>query len=98
MSVNRGDMQPPMLTLFGKTAKQWRDENPRRKGNIRDEAELNQLLVLANMESYNAILIGQGKTMSERIVLLRELAVRQMKTLSMVSLDGIKQLPGGDTN
>ena len=98
MSVNRGDMQPPMLTLFSKTAKQWRDENPRRKGNIRDEAELNQLLVLANMESYNAILIGQGKTMSERIVLLRELAVRQMKTLSMVSLDGIKQLPGGDNN
>ena len=61
-----------------------------------NEAELNQLLVLANMESYNAILIGQGKTMSERIVLLRELAVKQMETLSMVSMDGIKQLPGGD--
>ena len=42
--------------------------------------------------------IGQGKTMSERIVLLRELAVKQMKTLSMVNTDGIKQLPGGDTN
>jgi hypothetical protein len=49
------------------------------------------------MESYNAILIGQGKTMSERIVLLRELAVKQMETLSMVSMDGIKQLPGGDS-
>jgi hypothetical protein len=85
------------VVLFGKTAKQWGDENPRRKGNIRDEAELNQLLVLANMESYNAILIGQGKTMSERIVLLRELAVKQMKTLSMVSLDGIKQLPGSNS-
>ena len=71
--------------------------NPGKKGNIRDDANLNQLLVLANMESYNAILIGQGKTMSERIVLLRELAVRQMETLSMVSMDGIKQLPGGDS-
>ena len=93
--ANEADMLN--VVLFGKTAKQWRDENPRRKGNIRDEAELNQLLVLANMESYNAILIGQGKTMSERIVLLRELAVKQMKTLSMVSMDGIKQLPGGDS-
>lgn len=85
------------VVLFGKTAKQWREENPGKKGNIRDEAELNQLLVLANMESYNAILIGQGKIMSERIVLLRELAVKQMETLSMVSMDGIKQLPGGDS-
>ena len=93
--ANEADMLN--VVLFGKTAKQWRDENPRRKGNIRDEAELNQLLVLANMESYNAILIGQGKTMSERIVLLRELAVKQMKTLSMVSLDGIKQLPGSNS-
>ena len=85
------------VVLFGKTAKQWKEENPGKQGNIRDEAELNQLLVLANMESYNAILIGQGKTMSERIVLLRELAVKQMETLSMVSMDGIKQLPGGDS-
>ena len=86
------------VVLFGKTAKQWRDDHSGKKGNIRDEAELNQLLVLANMESYNAILIGQGKTMSERIVLLRELAVKQMETLSMVSMDGIKQLPGGNSN
>ena len=93
--ANEADMLN--VVLFGKTAKQWRDENPGKQGNIRDEAELNQLLVLANMESYNAILIGQGKTMSERIVLLRELAVKQMETLSMVSMDGIKQLPGGDS-
>lgn len=46
------------VALFGKTAKQWRDTNPDKKGNIRDEANLNQLLVLANMESYNAILTG----------------------------------------
>ena len=91
--ANEADMLN--VVLFGKTAKQWRDANPGKKGNIRDDANLNQLLVLANMESYNAILIGQGKTMSERIVLLRELAVKQMETLSMVNMDSLKQLPGG---
>ncbi len=85
------------VALFGETAKQWRDGNPGKQGNIRDEANLNQLLVLANMESYNAILIEQGKSMSERLVLLREFAVKQMKTLAMVSMDGLKQLPGGDS-
>ena len=85
------------VALFGKTAKQWRDSNSEKKGNMRDEANLNQLLVLANMESYNSILIAQGKTMSERLILLRELAVKQMKTLAMVSMDGLKQLPGGDS-
>ena len=85
------------VALFGKTAKQWRDSNPGKKGNMRDEANLNQLLVLANMESYNAILIEQEKLMSERLVLLREFAIKQMKTLAMVSMDGLKQLPGGDS-
>ena len=83
------------VALFGRTAKQWRDSNPGKQGNMRDEANLNQLLVLANMESYNAILIEQGKAMSERLILLREFAVKQMKTLAMVSMDGLKQLPGG---
>lgn len=93
--ANEADMMN--VVLFGKTAKQWRDANPGKKGNIRDDANINQLLVLANMESYNAILIGQGRTMSERIVLLRELAVKQMETLSQVNMDGLKQLPGGDS-
>ena len=84
------------VALFGRTAKQWRDANSGRKGNIRDDADLNQLLVLANMESYNAVLIGQGKKMSERLVLLRELAVKQMETLSLVSMDSLKRLPGGN--
>ena len=48
------------VALFGKTAKQWREEKSNKKGNIRDEATIDQLLVLANMESYNAILIEQG--------------------------------------
>ena len=85
------------VALFGRTAKQWRDSNPGKKGNMRDEANLNQLLVLANMESYNAILIEQGRAMPERLILLRELAVRQMKTLAVVSMDGLKQFPGDDS-
>ena len=55
------------------------------------------LWVFPSLLFCNAALIEQGKIMSERIVLLRELAVKQMETLSMVSMDGIKQLPGGDS-
>lgn len=77
--------------LFGKTAKQWRDDNPDVKGNIRDNATIYQLLVLANMESYNAILINQGKSQAERMTLLHNLAVQQMSTLSSLELNN---LPG----
>ena len=77
--------------LFGKTAKEWRDSNPNEKGNIRDNATLYQLLVLANMESYNAILIKQEKSQAERMQLLHELAVQQMTTLSSLELSN---LPG----
>ena len=73
------------VALFGKTAKQWREQNPEEKGNIRDSASINQLLVLANMESYNAILIEQGKEQSERLVILRDLALKQLNTLSSVT-------------
>ena len=83
------------VALFGKTAKQWRDANPNEKGNMRDQASLNQLLVLANMESYNAVLIEQGKPQSERLVLLHALAVQQMQTLSRISIDHLPLLPGG---
>lgn len=86
------------VALFGKTAKQWRDENPDKKGNIRDDANLNQLLVLANMESYNAILIEQGKLMSERLVLLRALALKQMQTLTQISIENLPLLPGGKSD
>lgn len=75
--------------LFGKTAKQWRDDNPGDKGNIRDNATIYQLLVLANMESYNAILIKQGKSQAERMQLLHELAVQQMATLSSLELSNL---------
>lgn len=83
------------VALFGRTAKQWRDAHPGKKGNMRDEATLQQLLVLANLESYNAILIEQGKAQSERLVALRELAVQQMRSLQSLSLGGLPQLPEG---
>lgn len=84
------------VALFGQTAKQWKNNNPSKKGNVRDAANLNQLLVLANMESYNAILIEQGKSQSERLILLRNLAIKQMDTLSSINLSAVSALPGGD--
>lgn len=74
------------MVLFGKTAKMWREENTDKKGNIRDYATINQLLVLVNLESYNAILIEQKKTQSERIVLLRNMAIKQLQTLENTAL------------
>ena len=87
--ANEADMLN--VVLFGKTAKQWKDDNPTVKGNMRDVATLNQLLVLANLESYNAVLIKQGKNQKERMELLRQLAVQQLQTLETVSLNN---LPG----
>ena len=80
------------VVLFGKTAKQWKEENPAEKGNMRDAATLDQLLVLANLESYNAVLINQGKLQKERMELLRQLAVQQLQTLKEVSLDSLPRL------
>ncbi|MFI3202108.1 MAG: KilA-N domain-containing protein [Eubacteriales bacterium] len=85
--ANEADMLN--VALFGKTAKEWRVANPDKKGNMRDEANINQLLVLANMESYNAVLIEQGKAQSERLILLHELAVKQMKTMERLSVDNL---------
>ncbi len=88
--ANEADMLN--VVLFGKTAKQWKDENPMEKGNMRDVATLNQLLVLANLESYNAVLINQGKKQKERMELLRQLAVQQLQTLEAVSLNNLPKL------
>ena len=79
------------VALFGKTASEWRNENKGKKGNIRDEATIDQLLVLANLESYNAILIGQNKPQSERLVLLREMVMKQLSTICSVRFN----LPDG---
>ena len=77
--------------LFGKTAREWREENPDAKGNIRDNATIYQLLVLSNMESYNAVLINQGKPQAERIKLLHDLAVQQMSTLNKLELNNLPE-------
>jgi hypothetical protein len=69
------------VALFGKTAAQWRGENPEEKGNIRDFATLEQLVVLSNMESINALLIRQGLPQGERLVQLNSVAITQMKSL-----------------
>jgi hypothetical protein len=70
------------VALFGKTAKQWRDENPNDKGNIRDYASLEQLVVLSNMESINALLIRQGLPQGERLVQLNSTAITRMRSLA----------------
>ena len=69
------------MALFGLTAKQWREDNPAKSGNIRDYAELEQLVVLSNLESINALLIKQGLPQSERLIQLNKTAIAQMKTL-----------------
>ena len=80
------------VVLFGKTAKQWRNENPNEKGNMRDFATINQLLVLANLESYNAVLITQDKSQEERMQLLRQLVVQQLQTLESLKTNNLPKL------
>ena len=70
------------VALFGMTAKEWRDKNPDKKGNIRDYAEVAQLICLSNLENLNAYLIERGVSQSERLVELNRSAIRQMKILA----------------
>ena len=78
------------MALFGKTAQQWRDKNPDEKGNIRDMATIQQLVVLSNLESINALLIGQEISQQKRLEQLNEIAISQMK--SLVANNVIKNL------
>ncbi|TSA38606.1 MAG: KilA-N domain-containing protein [Porphyromonadaceae bacterium] len=77
--ANEADMLN--MALFGKTALQWRNENPNAEGNIRDLATIEQLVVLSNMESINAVLIHQGISQRERLIQLNKIAITQMKSL-----------------
>ena len=77
------------VVLFGQTAKQWRDTNADKKGNIRDHATIKQLLVLENRESYNAILNKQGIAQPARMIKLRELAVQQLATLETLNMQSL---------
>lgn len=70
------------VALFGKTAKQWRAENPKRKGNMRDCVTIEQLLVMTNLEAVNTLLLEQGLPQRERLEQLRKMAVRQLETLT----------------
>jgi hypothetical protein len=79
------------VALFGKTAAEWRKENSTLKGNIRDYATIEQLLVIANMESYNAILIEQKLPQSERLVQLNNMAKSQLRVLQQSNSKFLKQ-------
>jgi hypothetical protein len=78
------------VALFGITAKEWREINPGKKENVRDDASLEQLVVLSNMESINALLINQGLIQTERLIQLNKVAITQMK--SLVENEAIKKL------
>ena len=69
------------MALFGKTAKQWRDENPDKKGNIRDYSNVSQLVCLANLENLNAVFIDEGMVQSTRLQKLNQIAIGQMRIL-----------------
>ncbi len=84
------------VALFGKTAKQWRDENPDKEGNIRDEATIEQLIVLSILESQNALLIEQQQSHENRLMILNKLAIKQMTLLS--DNPSVKKLKGGLLN
>ncbi len=72
------------VALFGVTAKEWRDANPDLKGNIRDYANINQLICLSNMENLNAVFINKGMPQRERLIELNKIAIQQMKVLEGV--------------
>ena len=69
------------MAMFGMTAKQWREANPDKKGNIRDYATINELICLSNMENLNAVFINDGMPQSERLVKLNQIAIQQMSIL-----------------
>ena len=83
------------VAMFGKTAREWRDENPDLKGNIRDYASINQLICLSNMENLNAVFINEGLVQSERLVKLNKIAIQQMKVLE--NMDDRKLLKSTDS-
>ncbi len=69
------------VAMFGMTARQWREANSDRKGNIRDYATINELICLSNMENLNVVFISQGLPQGERLVRLNQIAIQQMRVL-----------------
>jgi hypothetical protein len=80
------------MALFGMTAKEWREANPDKKGNIRDYADISQLVCLSNLENLNAIFIKDNMPQGERLVKLNQIAIHQMKLL--IEDTGVKKLEG----
>lgn len=78
------------MALFGMTAKQWREANPDKKGNIRDYASINELICLSNMENINAVLIEDGLDQNERLIKLNKIAIHQMSILEEQNLKILK--------
>ncbi len=83
------------MALFGKTARQWRDENPEDKGNIRDYANVSQLVCLANLETLNAVFINEGMSQSNRLAKLNQIAIGQMRILLKTN-SNLELKEGGD--
>ncbi len=75
------------VAMFGQTARQWRENNPALKGNIRDYASINELICLSNMENLNAVFIGQGMPQKERLAKLNQIAIQQMRILESGNSD-----------
>lgn len=86
------------VVLFNNRAKQWSEANPELKGNMRDCASLNELLVFANMESYNAILISKGVEQAERMIELRQLARTQLLSLESLNTSALDRLEDNQKN
>ena len=84
------------VALFGTTAKEWREKNPDKQGNIRDYTDIHHLLVLANLESYNAILIEQGLPQTSRLELLRNTAETQLQIIIGLDFNSQMLLPVSD--
>ena len=72
------------VAMFGMTAQEWREANPDKKGNIRDYANINELICLSNLESLNAVFINDGIPQGERLLKLNRVAISQMKVLTEV--------------
>jgi hypothetical protein len=89
--ANEADMLN--VALFGKTAKEWKEQNPKTKGNMRDEATIQQLIILSNLESMNAELIKQNIPQDQRLAILNKMAIEQMT--SILGCASMKQMGGG---
>lgn len=79
------------MALFGMTAKQWKDKNPDKKGNIRDYANINELICLANLENINSIYINDGINQTERLIRLNKIAISQMQILTTTNKKFLKE-------